>query len=148
MIQFHYTQKLSYKTDLRLYRRKSAFLPFSSIHLPSVMPPDTPYRLPQGIRPAVLVVGMRSLVLMEDDHRSLLRILRIMQVPVMTGIPGHDRHIISICGDDGEILRIQALQVFITEHRQPPSRQTMHPAPVLQEKPSAQRSCPQNTCCR
>ena len=68
------------------------------------MPPDTPYRLPQGIRSAVLVVGMRSLVLMEDDHRSLLRILRIMQIPVMAGIPGHDRHIIDILGYDEEIL--------------------------------------------
>lgn len=120
----------------------------SPIHLPLIMPPDAPYRLLHGVRPAVLVVRMGSLVLMEYNHRPLLWILRIMQIPVMTGIPGHDRHIISICGDDGETLRIQALQVFITEHRQPPSRQTTHPEPVLQEKPSAQRSCPQNTYCK
>ena len=121
---------------------------FSPVHLPSVMPPDAPYRLPQGVRPAVLVVRMRSLVLVEDDHRSLLRILRIMQIPVMPGISGHDRYIIGIRGDNIEILRIQALQVFITEHRQPPSQQTMHPAPAPQGKPSAPRSCPQNTYCR
>ena len=43
-------------------------------------------------------------MLVEYDYRPLLRILRIMQVPVMTGVPGHDRHIISIRGYDGEIL--------------------------------------------
>ena len=64
------------------------------------MPPDAPYRLPQSIRPTVLVVRMGSLVLVEDDHRSLLRILRIMQIPVMAGIPGHNRHIIGIRGYD------------------------------------------------
>lgn len=31
---------------------------------------------------------MRSLMLVEYDYRPLLRILRIMQVPVMTGVPG------------------------------------------------------------
>lgn len=69
-------------------------------------------------------------MLVENDHRSLLRILRIMQIPVMAGIPGHDRHIVGIRGDDGEILRIQAFQIFITEHRQPPSRQTKLPEPA------------------
>ena len=123
-------------------------LPFSPVHLPPIMSPDAPYRLPQGVRPAMLVIRMRSLVLMEYDHRPLLRILRIMQIPVMTGIPGHDCHIISIRGYDIEIPRVQTLQIFIAEHRQPPSRQTMHPAPVLQDKPSVQRSCPQNTYCR
>ena len=123
-------------------------LPSSSVHLPPVMPPDAPYRLPQSIRPTVLVVRMGSLVLVEDDHRSLLRILRIMQIPVVAGIPGHDRHIVGIRGYNGEILRIQAFQIFITEHGQPPSRQTTLPAPAPQGKPSALRSCPQNTCCR
>ena len=94
------------------------------------MPPDAPYRLPQGIRPAVLVVPMRSLVLVEYDHRSLLRILWIMQIPVMTSIAAHDRHIIDICCYDGELFRIQAFQVFIAKHAQPPSRQTTHPEPL------------------
>lgn len=52
-----------------------------------------------------------------------------MQIPVTAGIVAHDRHIIGIRGNDGEILRIQALQVFIAEHTQPPSRQTTHPEP-------------------
>ena len=71
------------------------------------MLPNPPYRLPQSVRPAVLVIRMGSLVLVEDDHRSLLRILRIMQIPVMAGISGHDRHIEGIRGNDGKIVRIQ-----------------------------------------
>lgn len=43
--------------------------------------------------------------LVEYDHRSLLRILRIMQIPVMASISGHDRHIEGIRGNDGKILR-------------------------------------------
>lgn len=70
------------------------------------MLPDSSHRLPQGIRPAVLVIRMRSLVFVEYDYRPLIRILRIMQIPVMTGIPGHDRHIIDIRGDNVEILLI------------------------------------------
>lgn len=93
------------------------------------MPPDAPYRLPQGVRPAVLVVRMGNLVLVEDDHRPLLRILRIMQIPVMAGIAAHDCHIIDIRGNDGEILRIQAFQVFTAEHGPPPSWHTTRPEP-------------------
>ena len=118
-------QPIAYNLQVRLY----IFLPFSPVHLPPVMPPDTTYRLPQGVRPTVLVIRVGSLVFVKDDHRSLLRILRIMQVPVMPGIPGHDRHVIGIRGDNVEILRIQTLQVFITEHRQPPFWQTTHPEP-------------------
>lgn len=128
--------------------KSASQLPFPPVHLPPVMPPDTPYRLPQSVCPAVLVVRMGSLVLVEDDHRSLLRILRIMQIPVMASIPGHDCHIVGVRGYDGEILRIQTFQVFITEHGQPPSQQTTLPAPAPQGKPSAPRSCPQNTYCR
>lgn len=72
---------------------------------------------------------MGSLMLVEYDHCPLLRIFRIMQIPIMTGVAAHDRHIIRIRGDDGEILRIQAFQVFIAEHRQPLSRQTTRPEP-------------------
>ena len=73
------------------------------------MPSDTPYRLPQSVRPTMLVIQMGSLVLVEDDHRFPLRIFRVMQIPVMTGIPGHDCHIIGIRGYDGELLQIQTL---------------------------------------
>ena len=103
---------------------------FSPIHMPFIMLTYASNRLPQGVRPAVLVIRMRCPVLVEYDHGSLLWILRIMQIPVMTGIPGHDCHIIGIRGYDGKILRIQTFQVFITEHRQPPSRQTTLPEPA------------------
>ena len=71
------------------------------------MPLDAPYRLPQSVRSAVQVImnSSRSVSMMrvEDYHRSLLRIFRITQIPVMAGIPGHDRYIIGIRGYDGEI---------------------------------------------
>lgn len=68
-----------------------------------------------------------------------------MQIPVMAGIPGHDRHIVGIRGNDGEILWIQTFQVFITEHGQPPSRQTTLPAPAPQYLSLLLPSGPQNT---
>lgn len=120
-------------------------LPSSPIHLPLVMPPNAPYRLPQGISPAVLVIRMGSLVLVEYDHRLLLRILRIMQIPVMPRVPAHDRHIVLIHIDDLEILRIQAFQIFITEHGQPPSRQTTHPGPALPDPSVPLHSSRRNT---
>jgi len=98
------------------------------------MSPDAPYCLPQVVRPIVMVIRVKNLMLVKDDHHSLFRILRIMQILVMTGIPGHDRYIIDIRGIDGKILRIQALQAFIIKHLQPLSRQTAHPEPVLQRK--------------
>ena len=130
--QFSYAhfRYLLYQKESAAFQLRIHILSLSSpIHLPPVMPPDAPYRLSQGIRPAVLVVGMRSLVLVEYDHRPLLRIFRVMQIPVMSGIAAHDRHIIGICCYDGEILRIQVFQIFITKHEQPPSRQTTHPEP-------------------
>lgn len=108
---------------------------FPSIQLPLIVLPNPSNRLPQGIRPAMLVIRMRSLVLVEYDHRPLIRILRIMQIPVMARVPGHDRHIKGIRGDDGEILRIQTLQVFTAEHRLPPSRRTTLPEPAPQLQP-------------
>lgn len=121
------------KESAALQPRIRIHSPLPSIHLPPIMPPDAPYRLPQGISPAVQMVadssGSVGMVGMKYDHRSPLRILRIMQIPVMAGIPAHDRHIIGIRDDDAEILRIQAFQVFTAEHRQPPSQQTTHPEP-------------------
>ena len=86
------------------------------------MPLDAPYRLPQGIRPTVLVVRKGCLMLVAYDHRSLL-------IPVMTVIAAHNRHIIGIRSNNGEILRIHAFQIFLTGHRQPPSQRTTHPEP-------------------
>ena len=115
---------------------KRARLPFSPIHMPLIMLTYASYRLPQGFRPAVLVIWMGSLVLVEYDHRSLLRILRIVQIPEMSGVSAHDSHIIFISNNDGEIVPIQRLQILRAEHRQPPFQRTRHPAPVPQSKPS------------
>ena len=103
------------------------------------------HRLTQGVRPTVLMTRMRSLMFVEYDHRPLIRILRIMQVPIMPSVPRHDHHIESTRGDDGKILRIQALQVFTAEQRQPPSRRATLPAPVPQLQPSEWHSFQQNT---
>ena len=111
----------------------------SSHQLPLIVPPDSSHCLPQRILSAVLVIWMRSLVLMKYDHGPLVRIFRIVQVPVVTGVSGHDRHIVGICCNDGEVRRIQTLQIFITEHWQPPSR-TRHPAPVQQLYPPDPKS--------
>lgn len=121
--------------------KRAHLSPFSPIHMPFIMLTYASNRLPQGVRPTVLVVRMGSLVLVEYDHRSLLRILRIMQIPVMAGISGHDRHIEGIRGNDGKILRIQIFQVFTVEHRQPPSWKTTLPEPAPPPLPSARCSC-------
>ena len=96
--------------------------------------PEVEKKILQRIRPLnidadveILRTFTVGMMVIKYDHRTPLQILRIMQVPVMAGIPAHDRHIIGIRGDDVEILRIQAFQVFTVEHRQPPSRQTTLP---------------------
>ena len=98
------------------------------------MSPDAPHRLPQGTRPAMQVVtdSPRSvrMMRMEYDYCPLIWILRIMQVPVVAGVSGHDRHIIGVSGNDGEVFRIQTFQIFATKHEQPPFLQTMPPEPA------------------
>ena len=51
----------------------------SSLCLPSVVLPNSSYCLPQSVRPAMLMVRMGSLMLVEDNHRPLLRIFKIEQ---------------------------------------------------------------------
>ena len=103
----------SISTPARYVLSRSAFsasfswlkpMPDRKSRMPPIMSPDTLYRLPQGIRLTMQMVhhSPRSvrIMQMEYDHCSLLRILRIMHIPVMTGIPRHDRHIIGIRGYD------------------------------------------------
>ena len=40
-------------------------------------------------------------MLVEYEHRPLIRVLPIIQIPVVAGVPGHDRHVIGIRGYDG-----------------------------------------------
>ena len=46
-------------------------------------------------------------MLVKYDHRFLLWILRIIQIPVMAGITAHDLYIIGVSSNDVELLRIQ-----------------------------------------
>ena len=75
---------------------------------------------------------------------SAYSLCRAGDMDVKPCVSGHDRHIVGICCNDGEVRRIQTLQIFITEHRQPPSR-TRHPAPVQQSYPPYSDPCPGNT---
>ena len=104
----------------------------SALHLPPVVALYAPDSLLQTIRTTVLVIWMRCLMLVEYDACSRCRILRIMDEPVMSCIPAHNRYIKGICKDDGEILRIQSRKVFRIKHRPSPSPDPLHTPPAAQ----------------
>lgn len=56
---------------------------------------------------------------MKYDDRPLLRILWVVQIPIVSGTSAHNCHVIFVNRNNVEILRIQRLQFFMTEHRQP-----------------------------
>ena len=93
----------------------------SALHLPPVVALYAPDSLLQTIRTTVLVIWMRCLMLVEYDACSRCWILRIMDEPVMSGIPAHNRHIKIVCENDGEILWIQYRKGFRIKHRPSPS---------------------------
>ena len=117
----------------------------SLIYYPSVMPLDAPYRLPQRIRPAMLMIRMWCLMLMKDNTAAFPRILRVVDVPVMPRIPGHYRYIIFIRRNDSKIFPIQAFQFFFTEQYPAPPFGTTLPVPFPQYLPPLPSSGPQNT---
>ena len=104
----------------------------SALHLPPVVALYAPDSLLQTIRTTVLVIWMRCLMLVEYDACSRCRILRIMDEPVMSCIPAHNRYIKGFCKDDGEILRIQSRKVFRIKHRPSPSPDPLHTPPAAQ----------------
>ena len=112
------------------------------------MPLNSPHRLPQCIRPGMLVIRMRSLMLMEHNHRFSCRPFAVMDVPYMPGVPGHNGHIIIADGNNAEVLWVQAFQIFRIKHSAPPFLQTMQPMPALPPPPSALNPFHQNTYCR
>lgn len=118
---------------------------FSSAHLPLIMTLNPSHRLSQSICSTMLMIWMGSLMLVKYYYCAFSWILRIMKVPYMSGVPGHNGHIIIIYRDYREILRIKTLQILCTKQPQPPSPQTMQPMPVPQPMPSAWNSFPQNT---
>ena len=70
------------------------------------MPLYTSHCLVQSIRSAMLVVRALEEVLVKYNKRLLCRILRTMQVPVVTGIPALNRDISIIHQNDIEVPRI------------------------------------------
>ena len=76
---------------------------FSPIHLPPIMAPNTPNRLPEAVSKPMLVVRMAVFVFVEDDTRCISRNAGAMQVPVMPCVPALDDHIVLIHRDNIEI---------------------------------------------
>ena len=70
------------------------------------MPLNASHRLVQSIRSAMLMIRTLKEMFMRYDERLLCRILRTMQVPVMTRIPALNRDISIIHQNDIEVPRI------------------------------------------
>ena len=75
----------------------------SSLQLPPVVALYAPDSLLQTIRTTVLVIWMGCLMLMKYDTGSRSGILRIMNEPIVPGVPAHNRYIKGIRKDDGEV---------------------------------------------
>ena len=86
------------------------------------MPLDTSHRLAQRVCPVMLIVGMLVSMLMKDKHGTHIRPLTVMDVPVISCVPGHYGHIIVIHGDDVEVYRIKAFQIIVVKHSPPQIR--------------------------
>ena len=100
------------------------------------MPLYTSHCLVQSIRSAMLMIRTPEEMFMKYDERLLCRILRTMQVPVMTRIPALNRDISIIHQNDIEVLRIDFLKATFIKHRHHPSLYgTRLPMPALQYCP-------------
>ena len=71
--------------------------------------PDTSHRLIQCICSSMLVVRALEEMFMKYNERLLCRILRTMQIPVVTGVPAPNRDISIIHQNDIEVPRINLL---------------------------------------
>lgn len=115
-LQNHYLYNLSKNASpfLTGIFRYSVFLNIytiflSPIHLPLIMLLNTPYSLWQCSRLSMQMIWMGCFVLMKYHAVSLCRIIRIMQIPVMTSISGLHRYIMLAQHNNVEILRIDFL---------------------------------------
>lgn len=70
---------------------------------------NTSHRLIQSIRSAMLMIRALEEVLVKYDERLFCRILRTMQIPIMTSIPALNRNISIIHQNDIEVPRINLL---------------------------------------
>ena len=73
------------------------------------MPLNASHRLVQSIRSAMLMIRTLEEMFMKYDERLLCRILRTMQIPVVTGVPALNRDISIIHQNDIEVPRINFL---------------------------------------
>ena len=77
---------------------------------------NAPHSLPQRITAAMLMIRMGHLMLMKYNTGSHQWIFRIMYIPHMSGIPGHDGHIPVIHINNLKIPWIQTFKIFPTKH--------------------------------
>jgi hypothetical protein len=82
---------------------------FPAIQLEPIMALYASYHLPKAVSSAMQMIRQISIMTMKYDDGPLLRILRIVQIPIMPGASAHDRYIVFINRYDTEILRIQRL---------------------------------------
>lgn len=75
-------------------------------HLPLIMSLDTFYRLSQCICSSMLMIWMLKSMLMKQNQRFILRILCIMQIPIMTGVPALYCYILPIKHNHIKILLV------------------------------------------
>lgn len=118
---------------------------FPPIHLEHIMPLNALYRLPQIPCPPMLMIGLGSPILMENNTFPFPRLLRIMDLPDMPRILRLDRHIIVLRQDNVKIGLIPLLYLFRPEHLHPLPSRTMPPALAPQSLPRPQVSHWQNT---
>ena len=78
----------------------------STIHLPPIVTLDTPYRLPEAVPPAVLMIRMAESVLVEDHAGAFAWIASAMQIPIVPGVSALNCHVYGISHYDIEIGRI------------------------------------------
>ena len=102
------------------------FLPFIC-HLSFL---NIPHRLWQCSCSPMQMIWMCCFMLMKYHAVPFFRIIRIMQIPIVSGISGLLRHIMLTQHNDVEILRINFLKLSCIKHFLPPLWQTMWPTPV------------------
>lgn len=70
---------------------------------------NAPYRLPEAVPPAMLVIRMAESVLVEDHAGAFIRITGAVQIPIVTGVSALNCHVHVISHYDIEICRIYLL---------------------------------------
>ena len=73
------------------------------IHLPPIMTLNAFYRLAEAVAPAVLMIWMMEFMFVKYHARTRSRVLRTMQVPVVSGVTTLNRNIHLIRHHDIEI---------------------------------------------